>query len=696
MSGFTLGSMYWINPKYTLADFREDLRRVRENRITLLRIFIQWEYVEVEKGKFDFSIYDTFFRAAEEAGIELMPTLLFYLPYHRLAEQERRGESDVGRRYPCLDRPAIREGLERFFAETVRRYKDSPALSIWNVWNEPTDYMCGCPDSLGAFAAWLKRKYPTTAALREAWAGEYSIFSPVLPPSVEALDAAWLAAVLNQRALRGRDTALRLDWFDFQLEHSAEHLAFLVGLVRRDDALTPIHTNPCNVTSNPVWAGISPWLLAREQESTGGSLHPHGMLAPREKDPRRYAEGTLSVIDLIRSWTAGGESWIGEYQAGSTIEKKNAYTPRGSDISATLYHSLARGLRGVIFWEWQSWRAGVFEPGEFSLRNPSDGGPTERSRAAENFGEFLEKHRAELAALPLPRPRVAVLQSMTQCSADTLLDNALPGSGIRRHYDAAYACHQALVKAGFACDFVTESQLEGGGVPEQYRVLIAPQVRLVAPETAAALEGFVRRGGALWADGRCGFLDKHMMLRDTVPCNGLDRVFGCREIDEVAPFEQDRLIRRDGSALKPYREIQRLEPYETAEVLAECNGYPAAVRNRYGAGTAELWGSWIAAEPENDLAAMLTGFAVAHGVEPELRIRRGHDVLASLRRGEELLLAVFTSLAEEVQEVVAELPFAEGKVLNGGVASAVAFAGGELKFAIRPGETLPMLISRAC
>ena len=123
MSGFTLGSMYWINPKYTLADFREDLRRVRENRITLLRIFIQWEYVEVEKGKFDFSIYDTFFRAAEEAGIELMPTLLFYLPYHRLAEQERRGESDVGRRYPCLDRPAIREGLERFFAETVRRYK---------------------------------------------------------------------------------------------------------------------------------------------------------------------------------------------------------------------------------------------------------------------------------------------------------------------------------------------------------------------------------------------------------------------------------------------------------------------------------------------------------------------------------------------------------------------------------------------
>ena len=84
MSEFTLGSMYWINPKYSLEDFREDMRRIKENKITLLRIFIQWEYVETEKNQFDFSMFDTFFRAAEEAGIGLMPTLLFYLPYHRL------------------------------------------------------------------------------------------------------------------------------------------------------------------------------------------------------------------------------------------------------------------------------------------------------------------------------------------------------------------------------------------------------------------------------------------------------------------------------------------------------------------------------------------------------------------------------------------------------------------------------------
>ena len=76
MNCFTLGSMYWINPKYSLEDFREDMRRVKENRLSMLRIFIQWEYVEVRRNQFDFSIYDTFFQAAEEAGIKYAPYLL--------------------------------------------------------------------------------------------------------------------------------------------------------------------------------------------------------------------------------------------------------------------------------------------------------------------------------------------------------------------------------------------------------------------------------------------------------------------------------------------------------------------------------------------------------------------------------------------------------------------------------------------
>ena len=687
MNNFILGSMYWINPKYSLNDFRNDLLRVRENKITLLRIFIQWEYVETEKNTFDFSLFDTFFRAAEEIGIGLMPTLLFYLPFHRLAELQKNGDYSAGRGHPCLDRPDFRQGLELFFTETVRRYKDSPALKMWNLWNEPIDYMCRCPDSLAKFVIWLKRKYPTYEALKEGWAGEYSIFNPVLPGSMEDLSVAWLDQILSQ-PLRGRDTALQLDWREFQTDHAAEHMAFLAGLVRRYDPVHPVHSNLSCTNCNPLYHGISPWKLAKVLDSTSGSVHPHGTLSALEKEPGLYPRAMLSVIDQIRSWSAGGESWIGEYQGGSTFEKKNAYTPRGTDISATLYHALARGLHGLVFWQWQSWRAGVFEPGEFSLRNPTDCAPTERSEAAARFGEFLERHQQYLERLQPQRPAIAILHSMDQFTADELLTCTAPGISVRRHYEAAYACHQALVKAGIPCDFITEQQLTDG-ISKQYRVLILPQVRMIASGTAASIEDFVRNGGAVWADGRSGFLDKHMFLRGIVPGNGLDRVFGCRETDEVAPFENDRLILKNGDTVKPYREIQRLKPYDSAEILAECNGYPAAVRNRYGKGIAELWGTYLSAAPETDLSSFLPKFAEANGVLPEIRIRSGKDVIVSMLLGKNVLLAVFTSLAEKEQKIAAELPVAEGILLNDVPA---ALSGGRVEFTLRPSETLPVLI----
>ncbi len=688
---FTLGSMYWVNPKYSLDDFREDMRRVRENRLTLLRTFILWEYVEPEKNRFEFSMYDRFFQAAEEYGIGLMPTLLFYLPFHRVAEQAENGQSDGNRRVPCLDRPEIREGLELFISKTVCRYKDSPALRIWNLWNEPTDTLCPCPYSLDHFAAWLKRKYPAFEALKEAWAGEYYIFNSILPRSMDELDGRWLGQVL-ELATRGRNTAMRLDWIEFQTDHSAEHLAYLAGLVRQHDPVHETHSNPAVTTGNPLTCGISPWKLAKEQDSTGGSIHPHNMLQRLEKDPARYPGPMLSVIDLIRSWAAGRNAWIGEYQAGSTFVKEHAYTPRGTDISATLYHALARGLRGAVFWEWQSWRQSVFETGEFSLRNPSDGGPTERSEAVRSFGEFLDRYKEYLKVLQAPRPKAAILHSMDQFAMDLLLEttNGLPGFR-QSHFKAAYACHQALAKAGIPCDFITEAQLSEK-ILERYDVLFLPHVRIIAPATAAAIEDFVRNGGAVWADGRCGFLDKHLFLRCTVPVNGLDRVFGCRETDEVAPFENDRLILKDGSQVKPYREIQRLNPDETAEILAECNGYPAAVRNRCGKGTAELWGTYLSGDPEFDISGLVTEFAMKHGAKPLIRIGAGENIIASCCSGGKYLLAVFTSLADGEQTLRAVLPLRPVRILN---ESAAALSGDELVMSIPPGETAVVLMETA-
>ena len=48
MSDFTIGAMYWINPKYSLDDLRREMQIIKDNRISMLRINIMWEYIEVE------------------------------------------------------------------------------------------------------------------------------------------------------------------------------------------------------------------------------------------------------------------------------------------------------------------------------------------------------------------------------------------------------------------------------------------------------------------------------------------------------------------------------------------------------------------------------------------------------------------------------------------------------------------------
>ena len=287
------------------------------------------------------------------------------------------------------------------------------------------------------------------------------------------------------------------------------------------------------------------------------------------------------------------------------------------------------------------------------------------------------------------KPEVAVMHSMDQFALDKLLEGVTPGRHVNNHYNSAYSCHQALIRAGIPCDFITESQLQDN-VLNKYKVLYLPYVRIMDSAAAEKIKEFVAAGGAVWADGRCGYLDKHLYLRKCVPGHGLDRVFGCREIDEVAPRPADRLVLKDGSSLPVSREIQRLRADDNAEVLADCNGYPVAVRNHYGKGTTELWGTCLAMNFGADLSGVIPKFAEKNGVNVPVRIKSGKGVIASCRRGNGGILAVFTSLAKESQKITAVFPVTSGKIITPAAAS---WGNVGLDLKIEPYETTAVLIS---
>lgn len=615
MKNFMLGAMYWLNPNFGKAEIEEDMRRIKDNNFNIIRSFIWWEKVEAKEGVFDYRQHDILHEAAARYGIRIMETFGFYLPAWFQKRLVAAGIDDRDRRYACFDRPQVIAPLEIFIRKTVERYKDSPALLMWNLWNEPTKNPCRCPDTLKLFAAWLKKRYGTIEALRNAWLGEALVFGTLVPDSFEELTSEWLADAF-EFGKRGRSTPMEYDWIEFSTDNLCANLAWLRDLTHSIDPVHETHANPNVPFGNPLCSGVNGWKMGRTLDSLGMSLHPSHFNFEFEKIVN-FPVAESCGMDEIYSWTRGKDAWVTELQAGSTFTHLNRFTPSPAEISHDLLQAAGRGLRGVLFWEWQSWKSSVMEVGAFSLRRSCDGAPTPRSEAAKEAGRILEEAAPVLAQAKRLPSQVAILSSMAS-HTDKLLesrDKTYVPNLAREHGDAVYGCYRALNRANIPVEFVTELEIAEGKLAD-YQILYLPMVEAVGAETARRIEEFVRNGGRVWADGRLGFLDEHVFLRGAIPGHGLDKVFGCREADFIG-------ARDNGDAKFPiFRQIQYLEPVG-GEVIARHAGVPTVVENRYGKGTTELWGTLLtlgAVRGDINPDAIITRFALENGAIPAAEI----------------------------------------------------------------------------
>ena len=647
MKTFQLGAMYWLDPNADSRRIEEDMHRIRDNHFSIIRTFIWWEKVESKPGVFDFRPQDRLYEAADKAGIRIMETLGLYLPKWLKQENFKKGIDESARRYACFDRPEVMEPMRQFVETTVRRYRHAPGLAIWNLWNEAGKTPCKCPHTLAKFARWLKDRYPTLDNLHDAWAGEYNVFSTYLPDSLEEINAPWLEDMFHYGS-RGRCTSMEADYLEFVCDNLDDNLRWLRDLVRAIDPAHETHSNPNSPFANEISQGQNEWQMARSLDSISVSVHPSHFFYAVEKEAS-FPSAFSFCADQVRGWAGGKDAWIGELQAGTTYHKLNKYTPGPNDISHYLYHSIGRGLHGVIFWEWQSWRAGIFEVGEFGLRRCHDGGPTPRSEAAAEFGRMIQEHAEDFSQADFPAPKAAILHSMTSNRLKYLQRAAQPHAGPidLEHNLATYGCYKALNRANIAVDFITEAQFPDG-ILDNYKILFLPHVEMLDAVSASYLMDFVRNGGTLWADGRCAFLDNHAFLRHMIPGHGLDEAFGAREADFIAIRADDHepIAMDDGTALQPYRHLQTLSTAGGSSV-GRCQGQTVVVRHAYGRGHAEIVGSYLTLgiqhNPDPATMDYLANVARAAGVDPKLDMTPATGVEASVLRGPRTDIIILTN-----------------------------------------------------
>ena len=299
MKEFMLGTMYWLNPNHGRAEIEEDMRRIRDNNFNIIRSFIWWEKVQPKPGAWEFGKQDLLYEAADKYGLRIMETFGLYLPLHLQKELLAKGIDDRNKRYPCFDRPEVAGPMEEFIRRVVARYKDAPALEIWNLWNEPTKEPCRCPSTLIKFAAWLKAKYPAAEALKRAWLGECQVFSTACPDSLEELTPEWLADAFEFGS-RGRITPMEYDWHEFACDNTDENCRHLRDIVRSLDPAHETHVNPASPISNGIWNGINEWKLGRTVDSLSVSVHPSHHFFDFES-PEHFPQMYLYCIDEARS-----------------------------------------------------------------------------------------------------------------------------------------------------------------------------------------------------------------------------------------------------------------------------------------------------------------------------------------------------------------------------------------------------------
>jgi|GEM_PF-1214285 len=626
MKEFTLGIMYWMNPRLSAGEVRRDCRNIAENGYRMIRIIVWWELVEEREGEYDFAFVDRVFAAAAESGLNIMCTIGFYPPFWLTARLDALGKNDPGR-YPSLERPEVREPLAALIRELVTRYSASPALESWNVWNEPTPNLTKNRPVLELFAAWLNKRYPSRAELLENWRGEYPVFSLLVPGESETLDADWLERAFRLGS-RGRSSAMEYDFGVFSSTLFCKELGWLCDEVKKYDRKHPTHTNFHSIHDNPASIGREDYRAARIPDSISCSMHQSND-NPLAADPGGRRNFFRCGVDRTWSWLKGGRAMVGELQVGTTDIHFRQYTPTPETVTFELWQSYAAGLEGVIHWLWQAWRAGTFENGEFGLRAPADGGETPRSRAVAEFARLFRENREALLAADREPGRIAILDSFSDSIGRRLQQEAHPGApGIAaRGREAQLGCFRALSEANFQVEFVSDDEV-AAGLPERYRVLYLPQVNLAGKAVAEGIAAFVRNGGAVWADGRFGWQDEHMYLRDTIPGHGLDELFGVREADYVAAPGTISARTLDGREIPGERMRQTFGPAPDARIHARyADGGAAAVDHAAGKGNTRIWGMALTHRLYGELspaaAGEITGFARECGIEPMLCLPEG-------------------------------------------------------------------------
>lgn len=544
----------------------------------------------------------------------------------------------------CLSSEVFRDKVRTIDRKLAEIAGSHPGLIAWHISNE-FGGECFCDLCKEKFRQYLRQRFDNDIHKlnhewwSSFWSAKYNDFSDIEPPYTN-----------GQNALMG----LKLEWHRFTTYNYADYITVEIDAIKEGspDSNIPVTTNLMQ-----RFYDIDYRKLAQKIDFISWDSYP-----AFHNDYESYEDTMMmSAFDhaLLRCLKKDKPFFLMESAPGHVNWMNYNKLKRPFVHEQFSCQTIASGSDSVQYFQWRRSRGGA-EQFHGAVIDHSGTADTRVFRDVAHTGEVL-RQLAEIEGSVKKNEAAVIFEWDNWWSIDV-------SGGFSREtkkYDITCINHwKSLMPFGVEADIISVNDDF-----EDYKLIIAPMLFLIRPETIEKMKKFVGSGGTLLATYMTGYVNENSLCYEGgFPGDGLKELFGIinEEIDTLYPSDRNGIIMGNESMrVKDYAELIKLIDADVIGTYTDdfYKGLPAITCKKYGKGKAYYQAARIGNEDMGKLARKLV-------VESGIKIRElPSGIEYHSRLGDDFIYEFYFNIGEETA-VVSELcgtDMLTGKGIDGSV-----------------------------